>query len=463
MQGHTVPKLTTAPTAAVRTLTLALLAGLAPAQEQAVHDIWLDPVFQRQFIGSYGINAEVEPRISPEELALLAKLRPVMAESPWQAEELLAKQMKPDGSAILDFTLAGLRAQQDKFAEALTSYQRAVEKFPSFRRSWRNLGLLHVRLGNYDEGIKAFVRMIELGGADGYAYGLMGMAYAAKQDFQPAEASFRNALLLQPDNNEWRLGLTNCVYKQEKFADAASLLDALLARYPENDKFWMLQAHTFVGLKQPLRAAANLEVVDRLGKSTVDSLHTLGALYLGENLPDLATRAYLKSLTVDADQALTRPLRTVELLIGRGDLAQARALAARIHQLRDARIDEADRRKLLKLDARLALAGGSGSPETVAVLEELVRIDPLDGDALLLLAQHHARSGATEQAMLYYERAAGIEACEVQARFRHAQLLVGQSRFADALPLLRRAQELRPREDLARFIEQVERNAKSRR
>jgi hypothetical protein len=36
-------------------------------------------------------------------------------------------------------------------------------------------------------------------------------------------------------------------------------------------------------------------------------------------------------------------------------------------------------------------------------------------------------------------------------------------RYGDALPLLRRVQELKPRDDIARYLEQVERLAKSRR
>jgi hypothetical protein len=40
---------------------------------------------------------------------------------------------------------------------------------------------------------------------------------------------------------------------------------------------------------------------------------------------------------------------------------------------------------------------------------------------------------------------------------------VSQGRFADALPLLRDAQSIRPREDVARYLEQVERASKSKR
>ena len=41
---------------------------------------------------------------------------------------------------MLDFTLGGIQFQQDKVPEALANYQRAVAKFPAFRRAWRNLG-----------------------------------------------------------------------------------------------------------------------------------------------------------------------------------------------------------------------------------------------------------------------------------------------------------------------------------
>lgn len=117
---------------------------------QSEPDIWNDPVFKKEFVAYYGINAEVEPRITPEEVSILEKIRPLMAEDLPKAEGTLINRMKPDCSAILDFTLGGIQFQQDKMIEALGNYQKAVEKFPSFRRAWRNLGLIYVRDGKYD-------------------------------------------------------------------------------------------------------------------------------------------------------------------------------------------------------------------------------------------------------------------------------------------------------------------------
>jgi hypothetical protein len=65
--------------------------------------------------------------------------------------------------------------------------------------------------------------------------------------------------------------------------------------------------------------------------------------------------------------------------------------------------------------------------------------------------------------MLYYERAAGIEQHAANARVRHAQIFVSQSRYPEAIQLLRQAQEIKPREDVARYLEQIERISKARR
>jgi tetratricopeptide (TPR) repeat protein len=423
--------------------------------------IWNDPAFQKQFIASYGINAEIEPRLAPEEVLVLEKIRPMMADDINNAEATLIKQMKPDCSATLDFTLGSIYLQQDKIAEATDNYLKAVTKFPSFRRAWRNLGFIYTRQGNYDQGINAFTRMIELGGGDAYSYGLLGFAYASKQDYQAAEAAYRNALLLQPENTEWRLGITRCVFRQQKYADAVTLLEVLINRYPDKADFWLLQAQAYLGMKQPLKAGQDLEALDSMGKASVDSLYTLGNIYLSENLTDLAGNAYLRAINIDTNQPLARPLQPTEMLIGRGAFAQAKQILIHIRDVRGSRIDEVNQRKLLKLEARISMAEGAGNAETAKILEKIVKLDPLDGESLIMLGQFYYRQNEPDQAIFYYERAESIDAYEANAKIRHAQALVGMGRYTDAIPLLRRAQEIKPNDDVLRYLAQVERIAKT--
>ncbi len=430
--------------------------------KQDLLQIWNDPTFQKQFVAGYGINADIEPRLLPDEVAVLEKVRPLMADDLAAAESLLKKNLKPETSAIFDFTLGGIYFQQDQMKQALEHYQVAVKKFPSFRRAWRNLGLIYVKEGEYPKAIEAFTKMIELGGGDAYSYGLLGFAYAAKQDYQAAEAAYRNALLLQPNNVEWRLGLTRCVFRQQKYEDAVTLLEELITRYPEKSDFWLLQAQAYLGMKQPLKAAENLEAIDYLGKSTVDSLYTLGDIYLNENLLDLAARVYIRAADLNSQQPLSRLLQSAEIFSYKGALLQAQHIVSHLKEIKGKAIEATDQRRLLKLEARLSMSDGVGVKETAQILEEIIKLDPLDGEALILLGQYYSQREEADRAIFYFERAQNIEGFEVKAKLRHAQVLMTLGRYGEALPLLRRAQEVKPNDDMARYIEQVERLAKSR-
>ena len=96
------------------------------------------------------------------------------------------------------------------------------------------------------------------------------------------------------------------------------------------------------------------------------------------------------------------------------------------------------------------------------MLEEIVKNNPLDGEALIMLGQHYAAQNQPDRAVFYYERAESIEAFEVNAKIRHAQVLVGMGRYSEAVPLLRRALEIKPNDEVSTYLKQVERIAKNK-
>lgn len=472
---------------------LCAAAGAAAAEpDPELVRIWNDPEFKKYFLGTYGIHADVEPKLGPEQRDLLEKVYPLLASDPDTAVKMLedavatpeeraaaeaesgkksrrkkkaaagAASVNPADTALFEFILGNIAFQKDQADEAIRRYQLAVTKFPNFRRAHKNLGLAQVRAGNVDAAITSFTKMIELGGGDAVSYGLLGYAFSAKSDFLAAEAAYRNALLLDPQNQEWRLGLARAVQRQQKHEEAAALLHVLLERYPERHEFWLLQANAFLGMKQPLRAAENLEVVYKMDKATPEVMYLLGDIYTNESRPDLAASAYGRGVELDPTQEPARVLRAMDGLAARGANEEAQAVSVKIRAAFGDRLTDADKRRLLKLDARVAAASGD-SGESARVLEEIVALDPFDGDALILLGQHYARSGDPERARVLYERAANVEAFEGPAKMRLGQLLVQQGKYDEALPLLKRAQEIKPQEEIARYIDQVERVARSRR
>jgi tetratricopeptide (TPR) repeat protein len=455
-------------------VALSLGAAGASTTEPAKPDdglsLWTDPTFQKQFMGSYGALAEYEPKVSPPERLELEKVLQLMATNQPAALLALETAATPESSAIFDFTLGNFYFQQDNAEKAAAAYRMATTKYPSFRRAYKNLGLTSVRLQRYDDAVKALSRLVELGGGDGLSYGLLGYSLSATGQFVSAESAYRNAVLLQPDAIDWKLGLTQSVLKQRKFGEAVGLCDELLGRYPDRADFWLLQANAWLGQDQPMKAAENFEIVARMGKATFQTWYTLGDIYTNAGLYDLAANAYKQAIVAKPDQDLDKPLRSVEILAQRDAVPQARELLAQVRESSGATLDDTGKKRVLRLDARLAMAEGGasgaasdGSAEAAAVksLEEIVALDPLDGEALMLLGQHYTKAKEIDRAIFYYERASSLEPFEADAKVRQAQLLVTQNKYREAVPLLKRAQELKPRDEVARYLDQVERISRS--
>jgi len=438
----------------------------SPSRTSRVHEqeraLWNDEAFKKRFMESYLSETEIEPRVTLVERDKMQEMLELMGAGKLdEAAGLLEKNRGDSANALFDFTLANIRYQQERFDEAVTAYKIAIEKYPMFRRAWQGLGQACFRLGDFKNVVPALGRVVALGGGDGFTYGLLGIACSNVGNHLSAESAYRMATLLDPGRLDWKMYLAESLFKQERFADVVALSKNLIDEHPNRARLWLIQANAYVGLGQPLRAAENFELVDRLGQSTAESLNLLGNIYINEKHFELATNAYIRALEKDPQGNTRRAILAARELAARGALGETRQLVDRIEALHGDRLEKDDGIDLLRLRARVAVAEGAGEEEA-RVLEKIIELDPLDGEALILLGQYTDRTGNPEKAVFYYERAAGLEAFEADAKVRHAQLLVGQGKYAEALPLLRRAQKLKPRENIQAFLEQVERVARAR-
>jgi tetratricopeptide (TPR) repeat protein len=91
-----------------------------------------------------------------------------------------------------------------------------------------------------------------------------------------------------------------------------------------------------------------------------------------------------------------------------------------------------------------------------------VEKNPLEGEALLMIGEYHARTGEREKAEFRFDMASKINGFEAESYVKHAQMLVGQQKYDKALELLQKAQKVKPRENVQRYLEAVQRVARAR-
>lgn len=445
--------------------TTALLALFFHAEAAPMPELWQNPIFQKHLLGSFGINSNIEPDFRDEnESADYEQIVKVMQTQPAAAMQALQKLAGIKGaSARIDFALGNLLFQADRREEAESWFKRAIEKFPNYRQALNNLAILYVQSGKPKEAVLNFTEAIRLGASDGTTYGLLGVAYLGLENFLAAEGAFRNAMILRPEVKDWEMGLVQALYRQEKWPEIVSILNRLIENAPGDSQLWELQAGAYLGQKNTLAAAANYEIMDQLGKLTADQLGTLGDIYINDGMLDVGADAYVRAFErAGVAGGIERPLRAAEILIGREGYEAARKLVQRVTKAAAEGLSDADKRKLLKVEAKIDMAEGREDAAAQA-LTQIVELDPLDGDALVLLGQYFQRKSENEKAIARYEQAAAVPAFEQVAKVRHAQLLVSIGKYDLAIPLLKRAQELKATESVGRFLEDLERFLKSRR
>ncbi|HBR95353.1 MAG TPA: hypothetical protein DEA90_14425, partial [Opitutae bacterium] len=333
-----------------------ITASSLTAQSNINNQLWSDPSFQKEFLGSYGFLAGAEPQISDEEKEALRNLIDLIKASPKAAIQALEPQITQSSSAAFDFILGNLYFQDGNLSKAEQYYGNAVVKHPDFRRAYKNLGLVQVQQGNFDKAIKTISKALELGEVDGRSYGLLGYGYLTQEKYYPAEAAYRQAILMQPEVTDWKVGLARCLLETERYADAIALFDTLLLDDPNNADYWMLQGNAYLGKGESLTAAKNLEMVRRMGAAELSTLTLLGDIYMNNASPDLALEPYLaapEQATANDSQAL---LRAADLLTRSGNYEQSQKIIAQIRA--KLALAEDDELTLLTLEAKIARAQG---------------------------------------------------------------------------------------------------------
>lgn len=509
--------------------------------------VWRDPRYAEQFSETYYSPSSVEPPLSSVELEQMQQVAAILqppadpgAEAerqrrlkdatPEQKQQIAEEDEAADAArkaqalallasfgesgqtnAMVDYYIGNIHFEANRLNEAGRAYQSAVDKFKRFRRAWRGLGLVYIKQSRWEDAVEPLRRVIELGATEPLTYGLLGLAQMNTGNYVSAESAYRQAILLDAETLNWKMGLAQALYLQGKYADVVALTAQLLAEKPDNADLWMIQANAYVQMDKPLKAAENYQLIDSMGRSTVRSLNTLGDIYVNQELFDLAVDAYTRALELDANTTPDRAIRAAKVMTARGALAQTRALVENVQRLRGEELSVAQRTDLLHMLSRIAVADGAGERE-VAILKQIIELDPLDGEALILLGSHatgpaleahqaamaaeaaakeaaaaagkpdagheakavaeRARSDADRavaakaervaQAEFYYERAEAIPAFEADAKVRHAQLLVKLGEYDKAIPLLESAQKLKPRDNVGDYLEQVRKASKLR-
>jgi tetratricopeptide (TPR) repeat protein len=429
------------------------LFGKAPSY-QLTSDFWNNPTFVQSFMGDYGFRSEVEPRISKSESFIL---REVIAKSENNLEEAivyLEEKIENDSSAALDFALGTMYYQSNRMSRSAQAYGRAIEKFPSFLRAHKNLGLVNVSLENLEFATKHLAKAISLGENDGSTFIALGYCHLSLDRLVSAENAYRMGLLLFPGSKDGLNGLINCLDQAGRYVEVLNLLDELLESDPQNSRYLQARASALGSLGKEKEAAVTLDLLRRMGALRTQELVILGDLYHNLNLYDLSLDAYQEALARTNKLSLSQYIRIAQTLIQRSSYQEGFAYLEKIEkEFGEGRSKE--ERKLINLLKAEVLQSTGKNQQATELLREVVNQHPLEGRALIQLGQLAWKSGDHEYAIIQFQRAAKIDEFENPALIEHARLLVYLRKYQLAANLLERALVIKQEKRVEKYLNAI--------
>ncbi|MEM9158447.1 MAG: tetratricopeptide repeat protein [Verrucomicrobiota bacterium] len=415
---------------------------------------WDNPEFVERFMGSYGFMTETEPTISKEESELFQSLANVIRSNPQQAIETLKAAITPESSPALTYTLGNLYLQSQEMELAEKTYREAIEKFPNFARAYMNLGLVLVQNQDYEGAAPFLTKTVALGLNTDTVYGLLGLAYLNTQRYDSAIDAYRTALILNPSSADWKRGKLSALIAAGESSAAQRLLNELLVEQPANADFWKFRANTLLAQQDTERAAASLSIATLLGSTDFSVQSLLGDLYMNEGLPSLALESYQQALGT-GDATADRALRMLKILTDQAKYAEADVLVKDVESALALAETDPSRIELLNFKAKIAL-GLNDQESAAAILEDIVKVDPLNGRALILLGEYYWKKEDLENALIQFERAEKVDDFSIEAMLNSARVYVQMRNYPKAAELLRQVQVIDPKPYIASYLTQVE-------
>jgi tetratricopeptide (TPR) repeat protein len=465
-------------------LAIALLGTLAAQAERIIPpaNLFRDPKFVRDFVGSYGFLSDVEPKVSAEEQALLVTVREKFEASQFrEAEQEIIRFIqvienptdpevaKGEISPAMVFVLGNLYFQADRTDEARRAFLEAIRRFPRFRRAHTNLGFLYISKNMTNEALPMLQKAIELGENSSRAYGLLGYCHLLKKNALAAENAYRQAYLLDPASRDWKLGLAQALMAQEKYAESANLIGTLIEENPNDKQLWLQQTNAYLAMEKKEEAAVNLEVLRLKGLADESNLSLLGNLYMDRNEPQLALLAYLAAMEKSQKLNIAQTLKSAKILSDYGFPDKADEFIIEVRKKAGDAISDAEKLSLMLTEVSVAQA--KKQPDRVeALLNQLLEMNPANGDVLLELARHkdllsreeaepEKRAALVVEARTNYQLALRNKAVAYPANLALGQMLVRERRYPEAMPHLQTALELKKSDSLEQYVSRVRRAA----
>ncbi len=418
---------------------------------------WQDEALLKSFSASYGVNSRIEPSVTVEEQKLLVSVAKWMKKGEKKrALQTLKESENATSSPAVLYNQANIYLELGDEKKAIESYRAAIKAYPSFRRAHKNLGLTYLRDEQFPLALTSLVKAVSLGDMSGSTLGMLGYCHLQNEHYASALQAYRLAQLTEPETIEWKAGVAQSLLEIGQDKEALSLIEEVVEARPNEVSYQILMANMLLQRGENIKAIAVLEWLGRQDKLSLEHVALLAQLHAQSGTVDLA-KPWFDLVKEDLNlKVYPQYLRAIESILQLDEwefAGQLLSIDPEGGELNGGLLNKRDRLRAIVLIEK-------NEKGAKTLLDELVKRDPLDGDALVLLAEISVSEAETGAAEFYYRRAEKIESSKYAALHGYGTMLVSLRKYEAAAEKFELAQKIHPTSDQQKYIDALRRIAR---
>jgi predicted Zn-dependent protease len=262
--------------------------------------------------------------------------------------------------------------------------------------------------------------------------------------------AYMQALAGDPANGDWLEGLLRIYVEGKQYGRAEWLVKDLIKQKPKDTRFWLVYANIMLAQNRKLDAIALLEVTLGTGIAGPNELGLLADLYADQKMVPEAVGVYQRVMAAKPELGERKLLTLADLLIYSGNLVQAQKVLDGLNR----KLTPAGQSGYQLSRADLLIAQNKWA-EARAVLDELLKNEPLNGKALLNLGKVYEGEGNLPRAQLAFEAACQVPDSLYRACLELATLELKNRHYDRTVEYLERALAIQKTAPVQDFLARV--------
>lgn len=294
----------------------AVLVGLAAGTFTRAHVLASDELLWRDTIAknpqSWMAHYNLATELTLEHDRILAQSRTVSQEAQqlWQKyQNLGAQSRKEEAATCLQEAEAKKNEAEEQVnhahqlcLESVFHYRNALTLEPLYIRTYNNLALALINLGQSDEAIELYRKGIELDEKyyrdhrNPFLWCNLGMALARKQMLPEAVSAFKESLLLYPEDQFVWINLIQMLRSMKKYDEVVELLTGRLQMHPDDKDAHRYLADALLAMGKTDQALLHIRKSVELDPSSPPALAAQGDILLASGQVQQALQSYAEAV-----------------------------------------------------------------------------------------------------------------------------------------------------------------------